>query len=106
MASNFSGDDVTEVRGGHQLDVAALTSHLAAQGLSWFEGPLKVQQFGHGQSNPSYLCRCANGAGRAFVLRKQPPGDIISKTAHRVDREYQMMAALGPTDVVRASLTL
>ncbi|CAK9109625.1 Acyl-CoA dehydrogenase family member 10 (ACAD-10) [Durusdinium trenchii] len=91
--------DVTEVREQHVLDVDKLTTYLTGQQLSWFKGPLTVKQFGHGQSNPTYLFRCDDGKGRAFVLRKQPPGTIISKTAHRIDREYQMMDALGSTDV-------
>lgn len=33
------------------------------------------------------------------MLRKKPPGKLLSKTAHRVDREYQVIRALGNTDV-------
>lgn len=33
------------------------------------------------------------------MLRKKPPGTILSKTAHRVDREYKVIAALQNTDV-------
>jgi aminoglycoside phosphotransferase (APT) family kinase protein len=33
------------------------------------------------------------------VLRKKPPGKLLSKTAHRVDREYQVIRALGDTNV-------
>lgn len=34
-----------------------------------------------------------------YVMRKQPPGKLLSKTAHRVDREYKIINALGQTDV-------
>ena len=34
-----------------------------------------------------------------YVLRKQPPGTIMSKTAHRVDREYRIMQALAAPPV-------
>jgi len=97
MAS--TAEDVTEVRAQHVLDTAKLETYLGSAGLSWFKTPLNVQQFGHGQSNPTYLIKCDGGKGRAFVLRKQPPGDILSATAHRIDREYTMMKALNQTDV-------
>jgi aminoglycoside phosphotransferase (APT) family kinase protein len=32
-------------------------------------------------------------------MRKKPPGNLLSKTAHRVDREYQIIHALEHTDV-------
>ncbi|RYF13939.1 MAG: hypothetical protein EOO77_14870, partial [Oxalobacteraceae bacterium] len=37
--------------------------------------------------------------GKRYVLRKKPPGKILNKTAHRVDREYKVIAALQNTDV-------
>lgn len=33
------------------------------------------------------------------MLRKKPPGKLLSKTAHRVDREYEVIHALEKTDV-------
>jgi len=32
-------------------------------------------------------------------MRKKPPGSLLSRTAHRVDREYKIIHALGQTDV-------
>lgn len=32
-------------------------------------------------------------------MRKRPPGKLLSQTAHRVDREYRIIHALGKTDV-------
>lgn len=32
-------------------------------------------------------------------MRKKPPGKLLSKTAHRVDREYRILHALEKTDV-------
>ena len=37
--------------------------------------------------------------GRKYVMRKKPPGKLLSKTAHRVDREYKILHALEKTDV-------
>jgi aminoglycoside phosphotransferase (APT) family kinase protein len=33
------------------------------------------------------------------VLRKKPPGKLLSKTAHKVEREYRIIKALENTDV-------
>lgn len=54
-------------------------------------------QFGYGQSNPTYLLTSPDGA--RYVMRKKPPGKLLSKTAHRVDREYRILHALEHTDV-------
>ncbi|KAJ5678475.1 uncharacterized protein N7477_004108 [Penicillium maclennaniae] len=59
--------------------------------------PLGLKQFGFGQSNPTYQLTSADG--KQYVLRKKPPGKLLSKTAHRVDREFQIIQALGQTDV-------
>lgn len=32
-------------------------------------------------------------------MRKKPPGKLLSKTAHQVDREYKIIHALGDTNV-------
>lgn len=37
--------------------------------------------------------------GRQYVLRKKPPGKLLSKTAHQVEREHRIIHALGATDV-------
>ena len=54
-------------------------------------------QFGFGQSNPTYQLTAADGT--RYVLRKKPPGKLVSKTAHKVEREYRIIAALAGTDV-------
>lgn len=33
------------------------------------------------------------------MLRKKPPGRLVSQTAHKVEREYRIIAALAETDV-------
>jgi aminoglycoside phosphotransferase (APT) family kinase protein len=32
-------------------------------------------------------------------MRKKPPGQLLSATAHQVEREYKILHALGPTNV-------
>ncbi|KAJ1949539.1 hypothetical protein FBU59_001099 [Linderina macrospora] len=54
--------------------------------------PLTIKQFNVGQSNPTYLIIDSN---RKFVLRKKPSGQLLSKTAHAVEREYRVLNALG-----------
>lgn len=54
--------------------------------------PFTMERFKLGQSNPTFLITGADG--KQWVLRKKPPGKIISPTAHRVDREYQVLKAV------------
>ena len=56
-----------------------------------FRGPLAVSQFKGGQSNPTYRIDLP---GRAYVLRRKPPGKLLPG-AHAVEREYRVLAALG-----------
>ena len=58
---------------------------------------LKNSQFSFGQSNPTYQLTAADGM--RYVLRKKPPGKLLSKTAHQVEREYRIIHALEKTDV-------
>ncbi|KAJ5151387.1 uncharacterized protein N7482_010639 [Penicillium canariense] len=78
------------------IDLPSLERYLN-QTVPVVKTPLDLKQFGFGQSNPTYQLTTADG--RKLVLRKKPPGKLLSKTAHRVDREYQIIKALGPTDV-------
>ncbi|KAL8798587.1 MAG: hypothetical protein Q9182_006540 [Xanthomendoza sp. 2 TL-2023] len=54
-------------------------------------------QFHFGQSNPTYQLIASDG--RQYVLRKKPPGNLLSQTAHQVEREYRIIHALQGTDV-------
>lgn len=76
-----------------RFDVAALEAWMAAN-VTDFAGPLLVSQFKGGQSNPTY--RLEANDGRAFVLRRKPPGTLLPG-AHAVEREARVMSALGPT---------
>ncbi|HUI62075.1 MAG TPA: phosphotransferase family protein [Steroidobacteraceae bacterium] len=75
-------------------DTARLQRLLAAE-LPGFAGPITLQQFAHGQSNPTYLVQ--SGSNRC-VLRRKPPGALLP-SAHAVDREFRIMRALRPTGV-------
>jgi aminoglycoside phosphotransferase (APT) family kinase protein len=84
-----------EFRPGLEFDVGALAAQLG-ENLAGFAGPLVVRQFPGGQSNPTYLLTTP---GRRYVLRRKPPGPLLP-SAHAVEREYRVMAALAAhTDV-------
>jgi aminoglycoside phosphotransferase (APT) family kinase protein len=83
----FSG--TKEAAPALRLDAARLETYLAAQ-VAGFAGPLTVRQFKGGQSNPTYFLRTP---GRAYVLRRKPPGKLLP-SAHAVDREYRVIRAL------------
>ena len=74
-----------------RFDVAALEQWMK-ENVAGFAGPLTVSQFKGGQSNPTY--RLDTPSGRAFVLRRKPPGKLLPG-AHAVDREAQVMSMLG-----------
>ena len=78
----------------HRFDAAALERYLRDH-VAGFTGPVAVEQFKGGQSNPTYLVTA--GAQR-YVLRRKPPGKLLP-SAHAVDREYRVMTALAGTEV-------
>jgi aminoglycoside phosphotransferase (APT) family kinase protein len=82
------------VRDVHRVDVAALERYLARH-LPGFVGPLEVRQFLGGQSNPTYHLRASSGA---YVLRRKPPGRLLP-SAHAIEREYRVIAALRDSGV-------
>lgn len=61
--------------------------------VAGFAGPFTVEKFAGGQSNPTYRIESASGA---YVLRRKPFGPILP-SAHAVEREYRLIAALYPT---------
>lgn len=77
-----------------QLDIAALTQYLESH-VDGFKGPIELEKFSGGQSNPTFKVNAASGT---YVLRRQPLGKLL-KSAHAVDREYKILSALASTDV-------
>ena len=76
------------------LDTQKLAAYLE-QHIDGFKGPIEADKFDGGQSNPTFKISTPSGA---YVLRRQPPGKLL-KSAHAVDREFRVMAALKDTDV-------
>ena len=84
----FSG--TKEVAERLRFDAATLQRYLEEH-VEGFSGELQVRQFRGGQSCPTYLLEAG---GKSYVLRRKPPGKLLP-SAHAVDREYRVMAALG-----------
>lgn len=80
----------TPVRDAYRFDEARLASWMKDH-VEGYGGPLSVEQFKGGQSNPTYKLVTP---GRSYVLRRKPPGPIL-KGAHAVEREAWILAALG-----------
>ena len=80
----------TPVRPGFAFDEAALAEWLRAH-VAGFAGPLRVEQFKGGQSNPTYKLITP---GKNYVLRRKPPGRLLPG-AHAVEREAKVMSQLG-----------
>ena len=57
--------------------------------------PVNLTKFSIGQSNPTYELVTEKGH---YVLRTQPAG-VLLNSAHAVDREFRVMAALDDTEV-------
>lgn len=77
------------------FDSTRLQSYLRAR-LAHTTGEMRLSAVGGGQSNPTYFV--AFDGGGDFVLRKQPPGELLP-SAHAVDREYRIMTALAAADI-------
>ena len=73
-----------------KFDQSALERWMQAH-VEGFAGPLTIEQFKGGQSNPTYKLETPKAR---YVLRRKPPGKLLP-SAHAVDREYRVMKALG-----------
>ena len=79
----------------HRFDADRLAAWMADSGLPGCEHGIQVEQFQGGQSNPTFA---VTAGSRRYVLRKKPPGRLLP-SAHLVEREYRVMAALADSAV-------
>src|ERR1043165_318648 len=84
----FSGTKEVEER--HRINEANLDGWMREH-VEGYQGPLKVLQFKGGQSNPTYKIETP---GQSYVMRRKPFGKLLP-SAHAVDREFKVIAALG-----------
>ena len=79
-------------RPADDLNAGRLSEWMAAHVAS-YAGPLSYSKFAGGQSNPTYRL---DTPGQSYVLRRKPFGPLLP-SAHAIDREYRLIAALHPT---------
>jgi aminoglycoside phosphotransferase (APT) family kinase protein len=83
------------------FDVKALESYLSAH-MEDFKGPIEVKRFKDGQSNPTYLLTTPN---HLYAMRSKPgPIAQLLPSAHAVEREFRLQAALANTPVPVAKM--
>ena len=90
----FSG--TRPVSAQHAFEESKLAAYLHAHMAGLAPGPLLVEQFKGGQSNPTFRLTAADGA--RYVLRRKPPG-VLLPSAHAVDREFRVISALAGSEV-------
>ena len=80
----------------HTLDAEALDRWLRVN-LPGYEGPLCLEMFKGGQSNPTYKL---NTPARSYVMRAKPgPVAKLLPSAHAIEREYTVMQGLAYSEV-------
>ena len=92
--SQFTG--TRPVLAQHAFDEAALAQYLHANMPALAAGPIRVEQFKGGQSNPTFMLTASDG--QRYVLRRKPLG-VLLPSAHAVEREFRVISALAQTDV-------
>ena len=96
---NFVG--TREVSDAHRFDTVALEQWLR-QHMAGFEGPLQVEMFKGGQSNPTYKLNTPNAS---YVMRAKPgPVAKLLPSAHAIEREFKVMHGLHGTGVPVAQM--
>ena len=89
---SFAG--TMEVQERQRFDFAALESWMRGN-VAGFRGPIAVEQFRGGQSNPTFRVTAGD---KRYVMRRKPAGKLLP-SAHAVDREYRIMTALANSEV-------
>ncbi len=78
------------------MDLSALQDWLTRE-IPGFAGPLSIEQFKGGQSNPTYKLITP---GAQYVVRSKPaPVAKLLPSAHAIEREFTVMRALAGSDV-------
>ncbi|CAI9765849.1 unnamed protein product [Fraxinus pennsylvanica] len=101
MASRTS-ELVGRVDPAQSFDTDALLRYASANVEGFPQAPTQVtvSQFGHGQSNPTFLMEVHSGSSvKRYVMRKKPPGKLL-ESAHAIEREFQVLHALGTHTLV------
>ena len=93
LDSNIGTQAVSERQ---RFDVGALEAWMRDH-VEGFRGPVTAEQFKGGQSNPTFKLTTP---GHSYVMRSKPgPAAKLLPSAHAVEREFRVLAALADTDV-------
>jgi aminoglycoside phosphotransferase (APT) family kinase protein len=85
----------------HAVNMGTLSAWLLAH-VPGFEGPLQIEMFKGGQSNPTYKLITPTAA---YVMRAKPgPVAKLLPSAHAIEREFRVMSALQSSDVPVAKM--
>ena len=96
---NFVG--TRAVTGTQSFDIGLLSAYLTEH-LDGFEGPMSVEIFKGGQSNPTYKLITPS---QSYVMRAKPgPVAKLLPSAHAIEREFKVMQGLYGTDVPVAKM--
>lgn len=80
----------------HAFDIRAL-DHWLGRNLPGYVGPLQVEMFKGGQSNPTYKLITPH---QSYVMRAKPgPVAKLLPSAHAIEREFAVMSGLAATSV-------
>ena len=96
---HFAGTMPVSAR--QQFDVVALTAWMNTH-VAGFAGPVSLEQFKGGQSNPTFKLITPTAT---YVMRSKPgPAAKLLRSAHAIEREYEVMQALGKADMPVAKM--
>lgn len=94
--SSFAGTRAADEAWLDRSAQQGLEALLGAQ-IDGFAGPLQIERFNGGQSNPTFLLTTP---GRRYVMRCKPgPVAQLLPTAHAIEREARVLRALAGTAV-------
>jgi aminoglycoside phosphotransferase (APT) family kinase protein len=80
----------------HRFEIGALEAYLREH-VEGFAGPLTVEQFRGGQSNPTFRLSTPR---QRYVMRAKPgPAAKLLPSAHAIEREFRVQRALAGTEV-------
>lgn len=74
-----------------ELDSNAALTRWLEDRLPGFRGPIRLEKFPGGQSNPTFALTTPD---KSYVLRRRPTGALL-QSAHAVEREFIAIEALG-----------
>lgn len=86
-------NDVIPIRPGEEIDSARLANALAGR-VPGSDLPLRIEQFGGGHANLTYLLRFGAGAGEIQYVLRRPPLGPVAPGSHDMVREYRALSVL------------